>query len=98
MDKIRTKSVEKLLEVFANIKDKEDIYNLLLDLCTIKEIQDMSQRLETAELLQEGKSYQEIMAKTRVSTATISRINRCLHYGSDGYEKAFASLKGSKNK
>lgn len=98
MDKIRTKSVEKLLEVFANIKDKEDIYNLLLDLCTIKEIQDMSQRLETAELLQEGKSYQEIMAKTRVSTATISRINRCLHYGSGGYEKAFASLKGSKNK
>jgi len=68
------------------------------DICTIKEIQDMSQRLEVALLLNEGKSYQEVLALTGVSTATISRVNKCLNYGSGGYKEAIEKItKGDSN-
>lgn len=84
---------DRLAEVFSRISTPEECYLFLEDLCTIKEIMDMSQRLEVARLLRDGVNYQEINKRTGVSTATISRVNKCLSYGSGGYEAAFESLK-----
>jgi TrpR-related protein YerC/YecD len=85
-------ATDRLMKVIAKISTPEECYEFLEDLCTIKEIMDMSQRLEVAILLKNGTNYQEINKKTGVSTATISRVNKCLAYGSGGYEKAIASL------
>jgi len=93
MDKIRTPDVENLLLVLSKVKDKDECYKLLMDVCTIKEIKDMAQRLETARLLSGGKSYNEIVEQVGASSATISRVNRCLQYGEGGYKKALEYLK-----
>lgn len=93
MDKIRTPDVENLLLVLSNVKDKDECYKLLMDVCTIKEIKDMAQRLETARLLSGGKSYNEIVEQVGASSATISRVNRCLQYGEGGYKRALEYLK-----
>lgn len=93
MDKIRTPDVENLLLVLSKVKDKDECYKLLMDMCTIKEIKDMAQRLETARLLSGGKSYNEIVEQVGASSATISRVNRCLQYGEGGYKKALEYLK-----
>ena len=61
------------------------IYNFFEDVCTVKELQDISQRLRVAQMLDEGKSYQEVSRETGASTATISRVNKCLVYGNGGY-------------
>ena len=81
-------STDQLMKVLA-----EECYLFLEDLCTIKEIMDMSQRLDVALLLKNKSNYQEINRKTGVSTATISRVNKCLSYGSGGYEMIFKRLK-----
>ena len=81
-------STEKLYETIALLRTKEECAAFFEDLCTIKEILDMAQRLDTARLLESGMSYQKIAEKTGVSTATISRVNRCLNYGSGGYRTA----------
>lgn len=91
-----TESTDRLMQVLANISTKEECYQFLEDLCTIREIMDMSQRLEVAILLKGGTNYQEINKKTRVSTATISRVNKCLSYGTGGYEMAIDSLEDTK--
>jgi len=88
-------STDRLMRVLAGIQSAEDCYRFLEDLCTIKEITDMSQRLDVAVLLNKGTNYQEINKKTGVSTATISRVNKCLSYGSGGYENAISILKSS---
>ncbi len=93
MDKIRTPDVENLLLVLSRVNSKDECYKLLMDMCTIKEIKDMAQRLETARLLSEGKSYNEIVEKAGPSSATISRVNRCLQYGEGGYKAALTYLK-----
>lgn len=87
-----SKSIDNLIHVMAQIRDPEDCRAFLEDLCTIKELQDMAQRFETAILLREGKNYQEISAQMGISTATISRVSRCLNYGSGGYQKAMEIL------
>lgn len=92
MDKIRTPAVDTLLAVLSNLKTPDDCYAFLTDVCTIKELQDMAQRLETAGLLKAGKSYQEITEQVGASAATISRVSRCLNYGSGGYDLALKSL------
>ena len=99
MKNYRTKSVEMLINAMAKFNSPDEVYAFLDDLCTIKEIQDMAQRFETAILLAEGKSYQKIAETVGVSTATISRVNRCLNYGNGGYEAAIKSIsnKGEKN-
>lgn len=91
-DKIRTELVENLLGVFARIDDPDDVYALLQDLCTVREITEMSQRLEVARLLSEKTSYLEIQEKTGASATTISRVSKCLNYGSGGYETALAVM------
>ena len=83
-----SESVQRLLEVITQLETAEDCRLFLEDLCTIREVQDMAQRLEVAELLRAGKNYQEISAQTAVSSATISRVNRCLLYGRGGYRMA----------
>jgi TrpR-related protein YerC/YecD len=85
-------ATDRLARVFAQLKTSEECYRFLEDLCTIREIMDMSQRLEVAILLKKGTNYQEINKKTGVSTATISRVNKCLSYGTGGYEEAICSL------
>lgn len=92
MTKWHTEATDRLIRAIMNVENEQECYNLLEDLCTIKEIIDMSQRLEVARLLVEGKNYQEITKLTGVSTATISRVNKCLEYGNGGYREALQSL------
>lgn len=96
MEKWRNESTDRLMEVFSRLNSVEECYSFLADLCTIKEIMDMSQRLEVAILLKNGTNYQEINRKTGVSTATISRVNKCIGYGTGGYKMAIASLEEEK--
>ncbi len=95
MKHIENELTEKFFSAILNLESKEECYRFFEDICTIKEIQDMSQRLEVAKLLDEGKSYQDILAKTGVSTATISRVNKCLNYGSGGYKESISKLKNT---
>lgn len=88
MKEIHNELTENFFKTILNLNSVEECKRFFEDICTIKELQDMSQRLEVAFLLNEGKSYQEVLAKTGVSTATISRVNKCLNYGSGGYKEA----------
>ena len=81
-----------LFEAILTLETLEDCYNFFDDLCTIKEIEEMAKRMCGAKMLDEDKVYTEITEKTGLSTATISRINRCLKYGSDGYSEAIRRL------
>ncbi|MDD7203565.1 MAG: YerC/YecD family TrpR-related protein [Coriobacteriales bacterium] len=96
-DKIRTELVEHLLDVFAHTQDQDTIYAILQDLCTVREITEMSQRLEVARLLSEGASYLDIQEQTGASATTISRVSKCLNYGSGGYGAALGMLCGSQD-
>ena len=93
MDKIRNKSVDDLMKVVARLSSADDCYDFFSDLCTIKELQDMAQRFEMAVLLKGGANYQDVVARVGTSSATISRVNRCLMYGNGGYEKAIKIYK-----
>ena len=83
--KIRTEAVDHLFEAILCLKDKEECYTFFEDVCTINEILSLSQRFEVAHMLRQQKTYLDIAEKTGASTATISRVNRCLNYGADGY-------------
>lgn len=85
MNKLHNESTDKLFQAILNLETTDDCYAFFEDICTIKEIMDMSQRLMVARMLSSGKSYQEISKETGASTATISRVNKCLNYGSGGY-------------
>ena len=96
MDKMRNQAIDDLMKVIAQIDSPEDCYNFFVDLCTVKEIQDMSQRFEAAVMLNDGAKYQDIAAAVKTSAATISRVSRALKYGNGGYEKAIAIYKKEK--
>ena len=98
MEKMHTPAVDKLFQVILNLETIEECYNFFEDICTIKEIQEISQRLEVAEMLNQNKSYLEISKETGASTATISRVNKSLVYGSDGYKTALEKLKQAEAK
>lgn len=87
------KSVDTLMQAIAAMETPQQCRAFLEDLCTIKELLDMSQRFETAMLLYDGKNYQEISGRLGISTATISRVSRCLNYGSGGYRAAIENLR-----
>ena len=95
MQKIRCESVDRLFQSILNLQSLEECYAYFEDLCTIKEILDMSQRLDTAILLAKGMSYQKIAEQVAVSSATIGRVSKALNYGSGGYQKAIERLSGS---
>jgi len=84
--KIKDRFTDALFEAILKLENMEECYRFFEDICTIKELQSISQRLEVAKLLKQGKTYSEIEKTTGASTATISRVNRCLHYGADGYK------------
>jgi TrpR-related protein YerC/YecD len=84
-DKLKDKGLDYLFEAVLTLKSKEDCYKFFEDLCTISELKDISQRLQVAKMLKSHHIYNDIVAETGASTATISRVNRCLNYGSDGY-------------
>ena len=88
MDRVRSESLNKLYEVILRLENVEECYDFFEDLCTIKELKDLSQRLEVAFLLDRGLSYQQVAAETGVSSATICRVKKCLDYGSGGYRRA----------
>ncbi len=79
--------LETLYTAIVALKTNEEVAAFLEDICTIKEIQAMSQRLKVAQLLVAGKNYQDIAIETGVSSATVSRVSRCLQYGAGGYRK-----------
>lgn len=92
--KIRTEAVDHLFEAILCLKDKEECYTFFEDVCTINEILSLSQRFEVAHMLRQQKTYLDIAEKTGASTATISRVNRSLNYGNDGYDMVFARMQG----
>lgn len=85
MQKFSMKNFDNFFKAVLKLKTEEDCVRFFEDVCTIKELQDISQRLEVAELLALGKNYREVGERTGASTATISRVNKCLTYGSGGY-------------
>lgn len=89
---IRSPEVEELLHVLAEMRDEDDVFALLEDLFTIREIRDTSQRLAVARMLADGKSYAAIEKATGASATTIARVSKCLAYGSGGYAKAISLL------
>lgn len=90
--KIQTESVNQLFDAVLSLKNREECYRFFEDLCTVKELLSLSQRLEVASMLRENRTYLEIGEKTGASTATISRVNRSLSYGEDGYDLVFRRI------
>ncbi len=83
--KIKDKQLDELFEAVLKLENIEECYRFFEDICTINELKSISQRLEVAKLLRQEKTYNEIEERTGASTATISRINRALNYGAEGY-------------
>lgn len=96
--KIKDPGADFLFDSILTLKSREECYAFFEDLCTVPEIKAMSQRLLVAHMLSSKKVYSDIVAETGASTATISRVNRSLHYGCDGYELAFQRLEAAKEK
>ena len=94
--KIKNELTDKLFECILTMETIEDCYQLFEDLCTVNEIQAIAQRMEVAAMLDAKCTYVEIAEKTGASTATISRVNRSLAYGNDGYELVFGRMKKEK--
>ena len=94
-DRVRTREVDDLIRAFLSLEDPDEAYALLTDLCTIREIQDMAQRLEVAKRLAAGDHYSEIQDSTGASATTISRVSKSLHYGADGYVRVLGRIADS---
>lgn len=90
---IHSESADRLFRAILSLQSVEECYSFFEDICTITEIKDMCQRLDTAFLIDEGVSYQKISEKIGVSTATISRVSRCLNYGAGGYRAVIDRMK-----
>ena len=93
MADFHSKSLDRLFEAILRLESVEECYGFFEDVCTINEVQDMAQRFDVAVLLDEGRNYQSISREVNVSTATISRVSRCLNYGSGGYRSALEKMK-----
>ena len=93
----RNKLTDRFFEAVLSLTSVEECYDFFEDVCTVKEIIEISQRLEVARMLSEKKSYQTINAETGVSSATIGRVNRCLVYGTGGYRRAIERTNNKKN-
>lgn len=91
-NKIRTEAVDSLFDAIVTLQNKEDCYQFFEDLCTVNELMSLSQRFAVAKMLKEKCTYHEIAEKTGASTATISRVNRSLIYGCDGYDMVLSRM------
>jgi TrpR-related protein YerC/YecD len=94
LDKLSRREVEQLFQAILNLKSMEECYLFFEDLCTVGEVKSLSQRLEVAKMLRNGCTYTQIEKETGASTATISRVKRCLSYGMDGYHLALDRIEG----
>ena len=90
--KVRNDQTDLLMEAVQQLQSTEDAYRFFEDICTIAELKSMAQRIEVARLLRAGVTYQEIARETGASSATISRVNRALLYGADGYCRVLDAL------
>ncbi|MBF1249893.1 MAG: helix-turn-helix domain-containing protein [Lachnospiraceae bacterium] len=95
--KIKTEAVDHLFQAILTLRNEEECYTFFEDVCTVNELLSLSQRYEVAKMLREKKTYLEIAEQTGASTATISRVNRSLNYGNDGYDLVFERIKGEEN-
>ena len=94
-NKLKDERMDELFTAILTLENLDECYNFFDDLCTISELKSMSQRYQVATMLDKGRVYSEIASETGASTATISRVNRALNYGADGY-KLVLNKKGSK--
>lgn len=90
--KLDTKAVDMFFSAVLSLEDKQQCSDFFEDVCTINEILSISQRLEVAKMLRDGKTYLEIAQETGASTATISRVNRSLNYGNESYDRIFSAI------
>lgn len=90
---VRTQAVSELFEAVLTLENEEECFDFFEDVCTVNELLSLAQRFEVAKMLKEGHTYMEVAEQTGASTATISRVNRSLNYGKDGYEMVFARMK-----
>lgn len=95
--KIRNEEMDCLVEGILSLQNREEAYQFLEDLCTINELLSLSQRFEVAKMLRKDYTYQDIASQTGASTATISRVNRALNYGNDGYDLVLNRLQKEKD-
>jgi len=98
MKQLRTKEVDELFEAILSLETVDECYKFFEDACTVKEIIDISQRLKAAKMLRSGANYVDVCTGTGMSTATISRVSKCLEYGKGGYDIVIErTAEGSKN-
>lgn len=96
--KLSDPAIDRLFEAILRLREVSECYAVFEDLSTVGELKAMAQRFAVAEMLDEGKTYEEITARTGASAATISRVNRCLHYGADGYRLAIDRLRRTESR
>jgi TrpR-related protein YerC/YecD len=89
---LKTEAVDQLFDAIMCLRNREECYIFFEDICTVNELMSLSQRFEVARMLRDQKTYLDIAEKTGASTATISRVNRSLNYGNDGYDMVFARM------
>ena len=92
MSDLNNKSIDRLMKAVLTLKTPKECLAFFQDICTIKELRDIAQRLEIAEHLNSGSNYHEVVEKTTASTATICRVNKCLNYGDGGYKTVITRL------
>ena len=93
--KLRTDAVDHLFVAILSLQNREECYTFFEDVCTVNELLSLSQRFEVAKMLRDQKTYLDIAEKTGASTATISRVNRSLNYGNDGYDMVFSRMQNT---
>jgi len=98
MNKLHEPSVERLFDAILTLQNRDECYRFFEDVCTVNEILDLAQRFDVARMLTDGKIYNEISKETGASTATISRVNKCLQYGSDGYRLVLERIREKEEK
>lgn len=95
---IRTEAVGQLFEAILTLQNKDECFDFFEDLCTVNELLSLAQRFQVARMLRDDHTYLEVAEKTGASTATISRVNRSLNYGNDGYDMVFSRIRDDSDK
>jgi TrpR-related protein YerC/YecD len=95
--KLKDDLTDQLFRSILLLENQEECYQFFEDICTVSELKSLAQRMEVARMLRAGHTYDDIVDKTGASTATISRVKRCLHYGADGYKFMLERLEGQED-
>ena len=91
-ERFKSGAIDNLFRAFMSLESIDECYDFFEDLCTVAEIQEMAKRLNAAKMLSDGAKYNDVAEKTGLSSATISRVNRSLKYGADGYKKVLERI------